>query len=51
MEAQRTDWVDAIRYFRGLGPTRRRSLESMVFTVAVVVLAALTLLATVEQFG
>ena len=51
MQAQGADWVDAIRYFRGLGPSRRRRIESKIFSTAVLMLAALTVLAVIEQFG
>lgn len=51
MQAQRTDWVDAVRYFRGLGPPRRRRIESLVVATTFVMLGLLTLLAAVEQFG
>lgn len=51
MEAQGADWVDTIRYFRGLGPSRRRRLNSLVFAVSVAILSALTVMATLEQFA
>ena len=51
MQAQRADWVDAIRYFRGLGRPRRRRIESLVSIVGLVVLAGLTLLAVLQEFG
>jgi hypothetical protein len=51
MQAQGADWVDAIRYFRGLRPTRRRRIETIVFAAGVAVLSALTVLATFNQFG
>ena len=51
MQAQGADWVDAIRYFRGLGPSRRRRTESKIFLTAVLVLAVLTVLAIIDQFG
>ena len=51
MQAQRTEWVDAIRYFRGLGKPRRRRLETLLTSSALVVLGALTVLAAIAEFG
>lgn len=51
MQAQGADWVDAIRYFRGLRPSRRRRIETMVFATSVTILAVLTVLATFDHFG
>ena len=51
MQAQRTEWVDAIRYFRGLGKPRRRRVETLLTSTALVVLGALTVLAAIAEFG
>lgn len=51
MQAQGADWVDAIRYFRGMGPSRRNRIEPKIFVTAVMVLAVLTVLAVIEQFS
>ncbi len=51
MEAQRTDWVDAIRYFRGLGRPRRHRVEAVIHATGLVMLAVLTVLAALAQFG
>ncbi len=51
MQARQSDWVDAIRYLRGLGRPRRHRIEFLVQAVALLVLAVLTVLAAVAQFG
>ena len=50
MQAQRTEWVDAIRYFRGLGKPRRRP-EAMITSAGLVILGFLTVLAVIAEFG
>ncbi|MGI9624359.1 MAG: hypothetical protein ACR2PK_16115 [Acidimicrobiales bacterium] len=51
MEAQQSDWVDAIRYFRGLGRSRRIRPESIVVAVCLLLLLAVTVLAVIQQFA
>ena len=51
IETQGTDWVDAIRYFRGMGRSRRRGTERFVFVLCLVVLTVLTVFATIDQFA
>ncbi|MEM7287319.1 MAG: hypothetical protein AAF480_13285 [Actinomycetota bacterium] len=51
MQAQRAEWVDAIRYFRGLGKPRRRRMDTLITSTALVVLGVLTVLAAIAEFG
>ena len=50
MQAQRADWVDTIRYFRGLGKPRRRP-EAVIASAGLVILGILTVLAAIAEFG
>jgi len=43
--------VDAVRYFRGLGPARRRRWDRLIVPLALVALTILTVVAAVQQFA
>lgn len=49
MQTQQNDWVDSIRYFRGLGRARRWRPEAAIVGFVLFLLAAVTVLAVVEQ--
>lgn len=47
----RGDWADAVRYYHGQGPAPRLRQLSLGFVVVMFLLAMLTALALLEQFG
>ena len=51
MQAQRTEWVDSIRYLRGLGRPRPRRYEHLLAGLGLVMLAVLTVVAAVQELG